>query len=182
MKYQVKHIYGQDSQFPTLWLSRFLSKGKINTNAPIRYTYPFPWRSLNMYVTDAPDGTKEFRLPIFTLRFYQNLNDYDLPSSGIIDFSKPVTSSGGTYILISGRVSLFTTATYYPKTTDSTTGKNHINDTSEKQEYVTDYLNLEQNRYKKTAKDSPSKVKIRLFILSGRFPLLIETVAPMEKV
>lgn len=163
MKYQVKtHLRSGFTVSDPLAFPISFKKGKINTNAPIRYTYPFPWRSLNMYVTDAPDGTKEFYSPsdIYPSFFYQNLNDYDLPSSGIIDFSKPVTSSGGTYDSnFGGRVSLFTTATYYPKTTDSTTGKNHINDTSEKQEYVTDYLNLEQNRYKKTAQGFTFKSK-----------------------
>jgi len=155
LKYQEKtHLRSGFTVSDPLAFPISFKKGKINTNAPIRYTYPFPWRSLNMYVTDAPDGTKEFYSPsdIYPSFFYQNLNDYDLPSSGIIDFSKPVTSSGGTYDSnFGGRVSLFTTATYYPKTTDSTTGKNMIQETSERTKYVTDYLNLEQNRYKKTA-------------------------------
>ena len=155
LKYQAKtHLRSGFTVSDPLAFPISFKKGKINTNAPIRYTYPFPWRSLNMYVKDAPDGTKEFYSPSnnYPSFFYQNLNDYDLPSSGVVDFSKPVSSNGGTYESnFGGRVSLFTTATYYPKTTDSTTGKNMIQETSERTKYVTDYLNLEQNRYKKTA-------------------------------
>ena len=125
-------------------------KGKLKTNSTLRYTYPFPWVSQNKYVAK----TGELYLPLAHSPsfFYGSMKNYDLPTSGTFDFSKALTTDGGTHDSNhGGRISLFTTATYDPKQennpTPNLTGTRFIEDKAEKDQLIKDISQLQLNRY-----------------------------------
>ena len=129
-------------------------RGKVTTNATLRYTYPFPWVSMNNYVTQS----EEPYLPVETYPsfLYNSLKEFDLPSTGTLDMTKVISTEGGNHDTNhGGKVSLFTQATYDPKQEASLipkdSGSRFVKDPTERSEIINDINNLTPNRYKNSS-------------------------------